>query len=403
MDIAKIPAPCFILDELKFINNIEVIRDARDRAGVRIIPALKGFAGWRAFHHLSAFTDTASASSPWEARLIAEKLGGKACTYSPAYTPESLAQLLPLSSHIIFNSLSQWEALGDQALRANVPCGLRINPGYSPVQTELYNPCSPGSRLGVPLNQLSGELPKGITGLHLHNLCESGAEALAKTLEVLEGSVSHLLEKISWLNLGGGHLITADHYKRELLVSALRDFQKKFPLEIWLEPGAAFVWQAGVLVATVLDIVPTDPVPTAMLDISFTAHLPDCLEMPYLPDIRGAKKVTANHSVLASDAPTEQPKTGSAKSENLPDGSREYVYQLGGLTCLAGDQLGNYSFDKVLTPGERLVFEDMMHYTTVKTHYFNGVAHPALGMWTRDNTFELWREFRYADYRDRLG
>ncbi|MBW4442537.1 MAG: carboxynorspermidine decarboxylase [Plectolyngbya sp. WJT66-NPBG17] len=375
--LATIPSPCFVLDEVRLERNLQVFDRVQRSAPVRVLLALKGFALFHSFPMIRQSLVGASASSLWEARLAAEEFGGTLHVYSPAYRDQDLSELLDRASHLTFNSLSQWERTRSREPKAppkgSTSIGLRINPLYSPVKTALYNPCQPGSRLGVLPEQLGDRLPDGINGFLSHNLCESDSFALEKTLQQIEQHYGHLLPQIQWLNLGGGHLMTHETYDVDHAIAVLCAFHDRYPhLQLFLEPGSAIVWQTGFLLSTVLDLIPTLDLTHAMLDVSFTAHMPDCLEMPYHPEIVGA-----------------------TVSEN--------GYRLGGASCLAGDFLGDYQFDQPLSVGDRVVFEDMMHYTMVKTTMFNGVAHPAIGCLKKDGSFELWREFGYEDYRSRIG
>jgi len=372
-----IPSPCFVLDETKFIANLNCLNDFQNSAGVQIIPALKGFAMWKAFSHYKNFK-SASASSLNEARLAHEKLNCSSHIYSPAYSETEFKALQPFAHTITFNSLSQLNYFNSLSLlNPDIQYGLRINPGYSPVEQAIYNPCSKDSRLGVPLESLPSQLPSPLTGLHLHNLCESNSQDLEKTLLILEKEIPHWLHQIQWINLGGGHLITDKSYNQAHAIKLLQAFKSKYSLHIILEPGAAFAWQAGTLHCTVLDVISYDHLKTALLDISFSAHLPDCLEMPYLPEIEGA---TLNQ-----------------------DKSLKHLYQLGGNTCLAGDRIGTYHFEKELKVGDKLIFKDMLHYTMVKTNFFNGVQHPSMGQITQQGNFELWKEFSFKDYLNKLS
>ena len=282
------------------------------------------------------------------------------------------------SSHITFNSLNQFHRFYPQvaAYESPISCGIRINPEYSEVETELYNPCAPGTRFGVMAEQLPEVLPAGIDGFHCHCHCESSSYELERTLVHLEEKFSRWFSQIKWLNLGGGHLMTRKDYDVEHLIGLLQGLKARYPhLRIILEPGSAFTWQTGVLTSEVVDIVENRGIRTAVLNVSFTCHMPDCLEMPYQPAVRGAK--------MGQEGP--------------------YVYRLGGNSCLSGDYMGLWSFDHELQLGERVVFEDMIHYTMVKTNMFNGIHHPAIGMWTQDGKAEIFKEFSYEDYRDRMS
>lgn len=377
MDISRIPSPCYVLDERLFRANLALIRSVKEQAGVNIILAFKAFALWKAFPIVREYIDCSTASSLFEARLAYEEMGSRAHTYAPAYTDKDFPAILSYSSHITFNSLSQFRRHYPTvaAEGRHVSCGLRINPEYSDVATALYNPCAPGSRLGVTADALGDTLPEGIEGLHFHTLCESSSYDLEKTLRQVEAKFGRFLPRLKWLNMGGGHLMTRKDYDTEHLIRLLKDFKSRYPnLEIILEPGSAFAWQTGVLVATVIDIVENRGIRTAILDVSFTCHMPDCLEMPYKPVVRGASEPTAGK-------PT---------------------YRLGGNSCLSGDFMGEWSFDRELQPGDRIVFEDMIHYTTVKTTLFNGISHPSIALWGCDDRLTLWREYTYDDYKNRM-
>ena len=372
----QIPSPCFVLDEVKFRNNLELLRSVKDQAGIEIILAFKAFAMWSAFPIVREYIPCSTASSLAEARLAFEEMGSPAHTYAPAYSDIEFDEIMQYSSHITFNSLAQFEKFYPRTQFYNISCGLRINPEFSDVGTDLYNPCSPGSRLGIIAENLGKTLPEGVEGLHFHTLCESNSFDLERTLLVVEQKFGHLFSQIKWLNMGGGHLMTREGYNTEHLIQVLKAFKAKHPhLQLILEPGSAFAWRTGDLVATVLDVVENKGVKTAMLDVSFSCHMPDCLEMPYKPAITGA-----------TDAIPGKP-----------------TYRMGGNSCLAGDFYGDWSFDNPLQAGDRIIFEDMIHYTMVKTTMFNGVSHPSIGIWTKDNGFQLVREFGYEDYKGRLS
>jgi carboxynorspermidine decarboxylase len=372
----QIPSPCFVIDEVKIRRNLALIRKVQDEAGVEIILAFKAFAMWSVFPIVREYISCSTASSLSEARLAFEEMGSRAHTYAPAYSEREFEQIMHYSSHITFNSLSQFEQFKARATAKGISCGLRINPEFSDVGTDLYNPCSPGSRLGVIASNIGDKLPDGIEGLHFHTLCESNSFDLEKTLLAVEQKFGHLLEQARWLNMGGGHLMTREGYNTDHLIMLLKSFKAKYPhLHLILEPGSAFAWRTGDLVATVLDIVENKGIKTAMLDVSFSCHMPDCLEMPYKPAITGA-----------TDPVPGKP-----------------TYRMGGNSCLAGDFYGDWSFDEPLKTGDRIVFEDMIHYTMVKTTTFNGVTHPSIGIWTKENEFRLVREFGYEDYKGRLS
>ncbi|GHT46958.1 carboxynorspermidine decarboxylase [Bacteroidia bacterium] len=378
IDFEKIPSPAYILEEDLLRKNLSLIRSVKERAGVDIILAFKAFALWKAFPIIKEYIQYSTASSPWEAQLAWEEMGSKAHTYSPAYIEKDFPVIKACSSHITFNSLSQFHRFYPETFdNHSISCGLRINPEYSEVETDLYNPAAPGSRLGMVREELGDHLPEGVEGLHFHTLCESSSYALENTLQRVEAKFGDLLPKVKWLNMGGGHLMTRKDYDVEHLIRLLQNFKKKYPnLEIILEPGAAFVWQTGVLLASVVDIVHNKGIQTAILDISFTCHTPDCLEMPYKPVIRGAY---------------QEPVPGKP------------TYRLGGNSCLSGDFIGDWSFDQELKTGDRLVFEDMIHYTIVKTTMFNGIPHPCLCLWKKDDSLEIYRNFTYEDYKTRMS
>ena len=375
IDFSKVPSPCYVLDEQLLAHNMEVIDRVRKATGVEIIVALKACAMWSIFPTLAKHSDGATASSAAEARLVMEEYGQMAHTYAPTYTDRSFAEILQCSSHITFNSLGQFNRFGAQALLRGISCGLRINPEYSPVETDLYNPCVEGSRLGIRKEELN-ELPAGIDGLHFHVLCESRPQHLRLALEAVEKHFGHLLPQIKWLNMGGGHLMTHAEYDCDELIAVLNDFRARHPhLRLILEPGSAFTWRTGYLVSTVEDVIRSGGFNTAMLDVSFACHMPDCLEMLYKPAIIGA----------------HDPEEGERK------------WRMGGNSCLAGDFYGDWAFDVEPKIGDRVVFEDMIHYTMVKTTMFNGVEHPSIAIWHKDDKLEVVRKFGYEDYRDRMS
>ena len=378
IDIHKVPSPCYVMDEALLRKNLSLIKSVADRAGVEIILAFKSFAMWKSFPIFREYIRYTTASSVYEARLAYEEFGSKAHTYSPAYTDTDFPVIMRCSSHITFNSFSQFRRFYPmvEAFGEKITCGIRINPEYSDVETDLYNPCAPGSRLGIVASILGDVLPQGVEGLHFHTLCESSSYDLEKTLEQVEKKFGHLLSQVKWLNMGGGHLMTRKDYNVEHLIGVLKAFRERHPnLEIIMEPGSAFAWQTGILVSSVVDIVENHGIKTAILDVSFTCHMPDCLEMPYKPVVRGA-----------TDPVPGKP-----------------TYRLGGNSCLSGDYMGDWSFDKELKVGDKIVFEDMIHYTIVKTNMFNGIPHPALALWTKDEELKIWRTYTYDDYKNRMA
>lgn len=379
IDFSKVPSPCYVMEERLLRKNLELIKSVSNRTGVEIILAFKAFAMWKSFPIIREYIEHSTASSVAEVELAFKEMGNLAHSYAPAYTDEEFSSFLEYSSHITFNSLSQFDHFYEKIKLSgkSIKCGIRVNPEYSVIDTDLYNPSSPGSRLGVTAEKLGDNLPVGVTGLHMHNLCENNSYDLEKTLEVLEEKFGHFFNRIEWLNLGGGHLITHKDYDVEHLVNLLNNFRKRYPhLEVILEPGSAFAWETGVLVATVADIVENSGIKTAMLNVSFSCHMPDCLEMPYKPRIRGA------YNEPVDGKPT---------------------YRMGGNSCLSGDFMGDWSFESPLKIGDKVVFEDMIHYTTVKTTMFNGVSHPSIGLWTVDGDFKLYRSFGYEDYKQRMS
>ena len=379
-DLSTVPSPCYVLHETLLADNLRVIDKVRKATGAEIIVALKANAMWSIFPELSRHSDGATASSLAEARLVFEEYGAPAHTYAPVYTEGEIGEILNCSNHITFNSLGQYERFGRRAHRAGVSCGLRVNPEFSTVETDLYNPASPTSRLGILAADLT-HLPEGIDGLHFHSLCESRPDDLRGTLAAVEERFGRFFPQIKWLNMGGGHLMTHKDYDEEELIHILCDFRSRYPhLRIILEPGSAFTWDTGCLVATVEDKVSNGGVDTLMLNVSFACHMPDCLEMPYHPAVRGAKTI----------------------EENI-DYSIPYIYILGANSCLSGDFMSAWQFDHELQIGENIVFEDMNHYTTVKTTMFNGISHPALAM-VHETTdeLEILREYGPNDYIERM-
>jgi carboxynorspermidine decarboxylase len=377
IDYNKIPSPCYVIDEERFRKNLSLIKHVSDESGAEIILAFKGFALWGVFPILKEYISGAAASSVYEARLCFEEIGSPAHTYSPAFKESEFSSILHYSSHITFNSLSQYSKYlyELQKYPKKISAGLRINPEFSEISHGLYNPCFPGSRLGIVAEDLKDGLPEGIEGLHFHVLFESDSFALKRVLDVVEAKFGKFFPDLKWLNMGGGHLITRNDYDTDHLIGLLKQFHEKTGLHIILEPGSAFAWETGELVALVEDVVENQGIKTAILDVSFTAHMPDCLEMPYKPMIYG----------------TTDPVYGKP------------VYRIGGNSCLSGDVMGDWSFEKELMPGDRIIFLDMIHYTMVKTTTFNGVHHPSIGVWTSDGKFKLIKEFGYEDYKNRLS
>lgn len=378
IDFTQVPSPCYVLDEAALRKNLETIASVSNASGVEIILAFKGFAMWGAFPVVREFITGAAASGLHEARLAFDEMKCRAHTFSAAYPEADFDEILSYSSHVTFNSLNQLKRFLPrvQASKHHVSVGLRVNHEFSEVETSLYNPCAPGSRLGVLASELNGKLPGGVEGLHFHSLCESYPTDLEKTLAAFEQKFGDLIPQVKWVNFGGGHLMTRKGYDLNHLVTILKEFKKRHNVHVILEPGSAFAWETGVLVSTVQDVIENHGVRTAILDVSFTAHMPDCLEMPYKPRIVGS------HFDPQPGKPT---------------------YRMGGNSCLAGDFVGDWSFDKELAPGDLIVFEDMIHYTMVKTTFFNGVQHPSIGIWRNGTGFTLLRKFGYSDYHNKLS
>ena len=380
--LAEVQTPMYIVEENLLRGNLSLIRDVAQRADIEIILAFKAFALWKTFPIIREYVSSTTASSLSEARLAYEEFGTPAHTFSPAYTDSEIGQIAECSSHLTFNSLSQYERMAAKARSANgnLSFGLRVNPEYSEISTLLYNPCAPGTRFGVSADKLPATLPADIEGFHCHCHCESGADVFQRTLVHIEDKFSKWFPQLKWINFGGGHLMTRNDYDVKLLVSILKEFHKRYPwLKVILEPGSAFAWQTGVLVAQVVDIVEDKNIKTAILDVSFTCHMPDCLEMPYQPEVRGAESVEMER---ATDKNT---------------------YRLGGNSCLSGDFMGSWRFDHPLEIGEKLIFEDMIHYTTVKTNMFNGITHPSISMLKSDGKLQKMRVFGYSDYKNRMN
>lgn len=379
----EINRPMYIIEEARLRNNLRIISNVAKRADVEIILAFKAYALWKTFPIFREYISSTTASSLSEARLAFDKFGSKAHTFSPAYTDYEIEEIAACSSHLTFNSLTQYERLHETARKQNpeISFGLRINPEYSEIETDIYNPCAPGTRFGVSADKLPEQLPEEIDGVHCHCHCENGSDVFVRTLAHIEEKFAGWFKQIKWINFGGGHLMTRKDYDIELLVNTLRDFHSRYPwLKVIMEPGSAFGWQTGPLVAQVVDVVEDKGIKTAILNVSFSCHMPDCLEMPYHPAVRGAQTI-----------------------EEDIDYSVPYIYRLGANSCLSGDFMSAWQFDHELQIGENIVFEDMNHYTTVKTTMFNGISHPTLAM-VRENTneLEILREYSPKDYIERM-
>ncbi len=372
----NIPSPCFVQEENKLINNLEILKYVRENAPVQILVALKGYAFWHSFPLIKKYLDGASASSLFEVKLINEEMGVKAHTYCPAYLKDDFEEIANLSKHLTFNSLSQWD-LFKNSIKASISCGLRINPEYSEIDIPIYNPAINGSRLGMVKSMIPDKLPDGIEGLLFHVMCEQDSYVLERVLQKVKEKFHKQLMQVNWLNMGGGHWITDKNYDVNHLINLLNQFHQDYPhLQLIMEPGEAIGLGTGFLLATVQDIVENNGIKTAILDVSFSAHMPDTLEMPYKPIVRDA-------NIDATNSP--------------------YKYRLGGISCLAGDYMSEYGFESPLQIGDQIIFEDMIHYTMVKTTLFNGVKHPYIGVINQSGDFELLRAIPYEYYKYRLS
>lgn len=373
--------PVYILEESKLRRNLELISNIAKQADIEIILAFKAYALWKTFPIFREYINATTASSLYEAKLGYNEFSAPTHTFSPAYTDYEIDEIAKCSSHLVFNSLSQFARFGKRAKRINekLSIGLRINPEYSEIETLLYNPCASGTRFGVSNDKLPEVLPSEIEGFHIHCHCENGSDVFERTLTHIEEKFSKWFSQIKWINFGGGHLMTRAGYDIDKLIQVLKAFKSKYPwLKVIMEPGSAFGWQTGPLVSQVVDVVEDKGIKTAILNVSFTCHMPDCLEMPYQPAVRNASVV-------------DDRKQGDMS-----------VYRLGGNSCLSGDWMGYWEFDHELQVGENIIFEDMLHYTTVKTNMFNGITHPSLAILKTDETLEILREFTYEDYRSRM-
>lgn len=371
--------PVYVLEEQRLRDNLKLIAHVARAADVEIILAFKAYALWKTFPIFRQYIGATTASSLSEARLGFEEFGSLTHTFSPAYTDDEIEEIARCSSHLTFNSLSQMQRLAERTRRVNpdISLGLRVNPEYSEVGTMLYNPCAPGTRFGISSDKMPVTLPGYIDGFHCHCHCESGPDTFKRTLAHIEDKFAAWFPQLKWINFGGGHLMTRKDYDTELLIETLKAFHQRYPhLKVILEPGSAFGWQTGPLVSQVVDVVEDKGIKTAILNVSFTCHMPDCLEMPYQPDVRNASK--------------------QEQSEG------KYVYRLGGNSCLSGDYMGYWRFDHELQVGENVIFEDMLHYTTVKTNMFNGISHPAIAMVSPEGELEVLRRYGYDDYKSRM-
>lgn len=374
----------YVLEEEKLRKNLSLIANVANKAQVEIILAFKAYALWKTFPLFREYIKATTASSLFEAKLGFEEFQAPTHTFSPAYTDDEIDEITRCSSHISFNSLSQYVRLADKvkSVKPSISIGLRVNPEYSEVGTDLYNPCAAGTRFGVTADKLPQELPPYIEGFHCHCHCESGSDVFERTLKHIEDKFSAWFSQLKWINFGGGHLMTRNDYDIEKLITLLQKFHHRYPhLHIILEPGSAFAWQTGPLVSQVIDVVEDKGIKTAILNVSFTCHMPDCLEMPYMPMVRNAQVIDG-----------EETRTDTHK----------HRYRLGGNSCLSGDFMGDWLFDHELQIGENIIFEDMLHYTTVKTNMFNGITHPSIALLKTNNELEILREYTYEDYKNRM-
>jgi len=404
----------FIISIAALQRNTAILRQIKEAAGCKLVLALKGFSCWKAFPYIKEDLDGCCASGLWEARLAQEHFGKQVVTYSPGYSEDDITQLLEFTTHLDFNSLSQWFRFRETIIAhprfksGDLHCGLRINPEHSTGETPLYDPCVPGSRLGITADQLDGADLSGLSGLHFHTLCEQGADDLESTLAAVDEKFGHLLSspQFTYLNMGGGHWITKPDYDRKRLIRLVRETREKYDLEIWLEPGEAVAIHTGVLRCKVIDVFESMGHRHAILDISATGHLPDVLEMPYRPEVylgergRPARIQDKQPAVTLQDETYHQASNPSSPISHLPT---TIPYRLGCPTCLAGDVFGDYTFSRELVPGDNLVFDDMAHFTMVKTTTFNGVKHPDIALQHTDGTLETLRQFTYEDFRNRLS
>lgn len=380
--------PYYILYEDKLRENLKLINKVSSESGVEIILAFKAFALWKTFDIFKEYICSTTASSPFEAKLANDYFGSLAHTYSPAYEENTFNTILECSKCITFNSLSQYSRFYDKIkdwnsnpANHNISAGIRINPERSEIATDIYNPCAPGTRFGISASDMPANLPDGIEGFHCHCHCENDSYALERTLDTIESKFGKWLGNIKWLNLGGGHLMTRKGYDINHLVKILQDFRHRHPnLEIIMEPGSAFAWQTGDLIASVIDIVEDKGIKTAILNVSFTCHMPDCLEMPYQPEVEGALSL-------------------GNEIKNITD---ENIFRLGGNSCLSGDFMGYWLFPNGLNVGDEIIFKDMIHYTTVKTTMFNGILHPSICMKRHNGNIQMLREYKFEDYRDMM-
>lgn len=376
IDFSNVSTPCYVVDERLLIKNLEILHSVQERTGCSILLAQKGFSMYSVYPLIGKYLKGVTSSSLFEAKLGYEEMGKEVHVYAPAYIEEEFDELLKYSDHIVFNSFDQWNKYKGKVKSVTskkIECGIRINPEYSEIETHMYDPCYNFSRLGVTLNNFKEEELEGIDGLHFHTMCEQNSDTLERTIRVVDEKFGQYIKVMKWLNFGGGHHITRSDYDIETLIRSINYFQDKYGVKVYLEPGEAVALNTGYLVAKVLDIV-DNGMKIAILDTSAACHMPDVLEMPYRPNIIDAGK----------------------------PGEKQYTYRLGSHTCLAGDVIGDYSFNQPLKPGDKLVFCDMAHYTMVKNNTFNGINLPSIALYSEKKGIKLVKKFEYEDFKSRL-
>ncbi len=400
-DASRIPSPCFVIDEVAIERNLRILSHVEEASGAKVLAALKAFSCWSLAPLISQYVSGVCASGYHEARLGYENFtqegsSGEVHVFSAAFSQDEFEKVLPLANHIVFNSLQQWQRFQSQVQiyqtqhpEKKLSIGLRINPEHSETDTVLYDPCAAGSRLGIPLMELIGQDLTGIDGLHFHTLCEQGLEPLRRTLCVVEEKFATYLPQMQWINFGGGHHISHPDYDVDGLIALIKDFSQRYQTQVYIEPGEAVAIRSGVLISEVIDVMRTDR-PQVIVDTSATCHMPDTLEMPYRAEV-----FLSEDSIDSDNIKIEQASLANEK---------RYTYRLGGLTCLAGDVIGDYSFSQPLSVGSRLLFDDMAHYTMVKTTTFNGIQLPAIAIWNSDtDALRVVKEFTYEDFKSRLS
>lgn len=379
-DPTRVPSPCFVVDEVAVRKNLEILNRVQRESGAKVLLALKAFSMFSLAPTIGQYLSGTCASGLHEAKLGREEFKGEVHTFSAAFTEKDLPEILELSDHVVFNSFNQWQRFqplikAAKEQRPQLEFGLRVNPMHSEGATPIYDPCAPGSRLGIPKSAFAGQSLEGISGLHFHTLCEQGFAPLSRTLDAVETQFAEYFPQLKWINFGGGHHITAEGYEVDKLIERIKRFQETYGLQVYIEPGEAIAIQTGVLVSEVLDVLDYQQ-PLAILDTSATCHMPDTLEMPYRADIFGSGQ----------------------------QDEKAYSYRLGGQTCLAGDVMGDYSFDHPLQTGQRLMFDDMSHYTMVKTSTFNGIGLPSIALWNSEtDDLKIVKQFGYEDFKHRLS